>query len=263
MISNPHHLSRCLKPVTLAAASCLFVFASCHSSYHLTGISGTRMLIDARYDAHPDAQAAAFIAPYAHTVDSLMKPVVGKSARDMAARKPESTLSNLLSDILLWGGDEFNEHPDFAVYNMGGIRASLPEGDITYGDVLNVAPFENHICFLTLTGDKVQQLFAEMAARGGEGVSHGVNIVAGSDGKLLKATLNGQPIDPAKRYRVVTLDYLAQGNDGLTAFKDKTDIVSPQDEKYDVRNVIVGYFRHFAQQGKTVDAKVEGRFTIQ
>ena len=61
----------------------------------------------------------------------------------------------------------------------------------------------------------------------------------------------------------MTLDYLAQGNDGLTAFKDKTDIVSPQDEKYDVRNVIVGYFRHFAQQGKTVDAKVEDRFTIQ
>ena len=263
MIYNPHHLSRCLKPVTLAAASCLFVFASCHSSYHLTGISGTRMLIDARYDAHPDAQAAAFIAPYAHTVDSLMKPVIGKSARDMAARKPESTLSNLLSDILLWGGDEFNEHPDFAVYNMGGIRASLPEGDITYGDVLNVAPFENHICFLTLTGDKVQQLFAEMAARGGEGVSHGVNVVASSDGKLLKATLNGQPIDPAKRYRVVTLDYLAQGNDGLTVVKEGTDVVSPQEERNNVRFVIMEFFKEANSEGRVVDAKVEGRVVVK
>lgn len=248
---------------SLAALSCLLVISSCHSPLHLANVSRTRLLIDSRYDAHPDAQASAFIAPYSHEVDSLMKPVVGRSARDMSAHKPESTLSNLLADILLWGGDEFNERPDFAVYNMGGIRASLPEGTITYGDILDVAPFENHICFLTLTGDKVLQLFKEMSARGGEGISHGVRIVASRDGQLRSATINGQPVDPSKHYRVATLDYLAQGNDGLTAFKDKTDVLSPQDEKYDVRYIIVNYFRHFAALDKAVDAQVEGRFTIE
>ena len=42
------------------------------------------------------------------------------------------------------------------------------------GDVLDVAPFENKISFLTLSGDKVKELFEQMARRGGEGVSASV-----------------------------------------------------------------------------------------
>ena len=182
------------------------LFFSCHTPYHLTDVSRTRILIDSRYDAKPDAKAEAFIAPYEQKVDSMMKPVVGSTAHPMAAHRPESDLSNLLADILVWGGDEFKENPDFGVYNMGGIRAALPEGKITYGDILNVAPFENHICFLTLSGDKVLQLFREMAARGGEGVSHGVKLVITKDGKLVSAMLNGSQVDPQKSYRVATLD---------------------------------------------------------
>lgn len=87
----------------------LLLAASCHTPYHLTSIERSRILIDSRYDAHPDAAAAAFIKPYEHTVDSLMKPVVGCTAAPMVAHKPESNLSNLLSDILVWGGEEFNE----------------------------------------------------------------------------------------------------------------------------------------------------------
>lgn len=241
----------------------LLLAASCHTPYHLTSIERSRILIDSRYDAHPDAAAAAFIKPYDHTVDSLMKPVVGCTAAPMMAHKPESNLSNLLSDILVWGGEEFNEDPAFGVYNMGGIRASLPQGDITYGDVLNVAPFENHICFLTLSGEKTLQLFQEIAARGGEGVSHSVRMVIAKDGSLKSVTVQGQPVDPQKTYRIATLDYLAQGNDGLTAFKSKTDVVSPDDQAHDVRYIIVNYFKHFQAQGKAVDTKVEGRINVE
>lgn len=241
----------------------LLVAASCNTPYRLAEISRSRILIDSRYDARPDAQAEAFIKPYEQRVDSMMKPVVGSTAHPMAAHKPESDLSNLLADILVWGGDEFKENPDFGVYNMGGIRAALPQGTITYGDILNVAPFENHICFLTLTGDKVLQLFGEMAARGGEGVSHGVKLLITKSGKLRSALLNGNAIDPQGKYRIATLDYLAQGNDGLTAFKSKTDVLSPDDEAHDVRYIIVAYFKHFAAQGKAVDASVEGRVTIE
>ncbi len=43
-------------------------------------------------------------------------------AHDMTRHRPESELSNLLCDILVWGGKQFEEQPVFAVYNMGGIR---------------------------------------------------------------------------------------------------------------------------------------------
>lgn len=253
--------SNTLKPLVLTLGVALL--AACHTPYHMTDISRSRILIDSRYDKTPDAAAAAFIAPYQHQVDSIMTPVVGRTSHPMQAHKPESDLSNLLADILVWGGNEFQETPDFGVYNMGGIRAALPEGNITYGDILNVAPFENHVCFLSLSGEKVLQLFSEMAARGGEGVSHSVKLVITKDGKLTSATINGKAIDPAKTYRVATIDYLAQGNDGLTAFKDKTDVVALDDEPHDVRYIIVAYFKAQAAKGQSVDANVEGRITIE
>ena len=168
----------------------------------------------------------------------------------MAARRPESDLSNLLADILVWGGEAFQEKPDFGVYNMGGIRAAFAKGKVTYGDVLNVAPFENHICFLTLTGEKTLQLFREMASVGGEGVSRGVKLVISKDRKLISATIGGKDIDLTKNYRIVTLDYLAQ-------------VVSPQGKNYSTRQIIVNYFKSKAAKGESVNAQMEGRISYE
>lgn len=239
----------------------LLLLTSCATHYHMAGIERSRMLIDKRYDANPNAQAQAFIAPYQHQVDSIMSPVVGRAAKYMAAYKPESELSNLLSDVLVWAGKPFGEEPDFSVYNLGGIRAAFAEGTVTYGNVVDVAPFDNKICFLTLTGEKVLELFSQIAARGGAGVSHGVELHIGN-GKLLSARLNGKEIDPQASYRVATLDYLAQGNDGLLAFKDGTNVVSPKTEENNVRFIIMDYFRAETAQGRSVDANIEGRIIV-
>lgn len=247
----------------LTIAALMLALTGCATHYRLDRIEHSRILIDHRYDAEPDAQATAFLTPYKQKVDSVMGPVVGQVAHDMAARRPESNLSNLLPDILVYMSSHYNEQPDFGVYNVGGIRAALSKGDVTYGDVLDVAPFENKICFLTLSGDKVLELFTQICRRGGEGVSKGVNIVMSEDGRLLSATLHGKPIEPQTAYRVVTIDYLAQGNDGLEAFKDGTDVVSPQEEKYNSRYVIADYFREMTRQGIVVESKVEGRIVIE
>ena len=145
---------------------------------------------------------------------------------------------------------------------MGGIRAAFAKGRVTYGDVVDVAPFENKICFLTLTGTKVKELFQQIASTGGEGVSHGVNLVI-SGRKLLDCRLNGEPIDDNKTYRVATLDYLAQGNDKLEAFKSGTDVVSPQTQENNVRFIIMNYFRDQMAQGKAVSREVEGRIIVK
>lgn len=236
---------------------------SCHTPYHLGSIEGSRILVDSRYDVRPDARATAFMAPYKQQVDSVMSPVVGTIDHYMAADKPESDLSNLLSDILVWGGKAYGEQPQLAVYNMGGMRAAFAKGTVTYGDVLDVAPFENKICFLTLTGDKLLELFRQIASRRGEGVSHGVELVITPDGRLTSAHLHGKSIDPAARYRIATLDYLAQGNDGLVAFKSATNLVSPQEESNNIRYIIMNYFREQAKAGLTVNARKEGRIIIK
>jgi 2',3'-cyclic-nucleotide 2'-phosphodiesterase (5'-nucleotidase family) len=167
-----------------------------------------------------------------------------------------------LADILIWGGKAYDEHPDLSVYNVGGIRAAFAKGKVTYGDVVEVAPFENKICFLTLTGEKLLELFQQIAKRGGEGVSHSVNLVITSDRKLKSALLNGKEINPQASYRIATLDYLAQGNDGLVAFKSSTDVKSPQTTENNVRFIIMDYFREQQKMGNIVDAHIEGRIVI-
>ena len=195
--------------IILAAASGMMLTA-CTTHYKLTNVSRTRILVDKTYDANPDAKAMAFLAPYKQKVDSIMGPVVGEVAHNMAASRPESDLSNLLPDIFIYMAKNYGEKPDFAVYNMGGIRSAFAKGKVTYGDVLDVAPFENKICFLTLTGEKVKELFAQIAKRGGEGVSKGVELVITKDGQLVSARLNGKEIDPSAKYRVTTIDYRQQ-----------------------------------------------------
>ena len=81
--------------------------------------------------------------------------------------------------------------------------------------------------------------------------------------KLLDCRLNGEPIDDSKTYRVATLDYLAQGNDKLEAFKSGTDVVSPQTQENNVRFIIMNYFRDQMAQGKAVSREVEGRIIVK
>ena len=214
--------------LALASATFLLIANPCAAQkYKVAKVERTRILIDKQWDAQPDAEAAAFIAPYKNKVDSIMGPVVGTLSHDMTRHRPESELSNLLTDILVWGGRDFHEQPVFAVYNMGGIRSNLAKGKVTVGDVNDMAPFENKICFLTLTGEKVTELF-----------------------------------QPQKQYRIATLDYLAEGNDQLVAFKSGTDVVAPKAKENNVRYIIMSYFREKMAKGESVESQVEGRVVV-
>lgn len=245
-----------------ALVAALLTLSGCGGSYRITGIERSRIMTDARYDGSGDNELKTLMAPYKQKIDSMMSPVTGRAARYMSAERPESTLSNLLADIMIWAGKDYNEQPEFAVYNIGGIRAAIAEGDITYGDVLDVAPFENKICFVTLTGDKVLELFRQIASVGGEGVSHGVELEITADGKLASSRLNGSEIVPERKYRIATIDYLAQGNDKMLAFKNSTDINSPQTEENNTRFIIMRYMKERMDRGLATDAAVEGRIRI-
>lgn len=252
------------KSYMMASVAMLLMSVPCTAQkYKVAKVERTRILIDKSWDAKPDAEAAAFIAPYKQKVDSIMGPVVGSLAHDMTRHRPESELSNLLTDILVWGGRDFNEQPVFAVYNMGGIRSNLAKGKVTVGDINDMAPFENKICFLTLSGDKVLELFQQIAHRGGEGLSHAVKLVITKDGHLKSATINGEPVDPQKQYRIATLDYLAEGNDQLVAFKSGTDVVAPKKKENNVRYIIMNYFREKMAKGESVKSELENRVVVE
>jgi 2',3'-cyclic-nucleotide 2'-phosphodiesterase (5'-nucleotidase family) len=247
---------------SVALLTAVMLTSACQTHYEVASIQRTRIVVDNRYDGQPDQKAADFLKPYKHVVDSVLGPVVGHSAKYMTAQRPEGTLSNLLSDILVWAAKDYGEKPDFGLYNMGGVRADLPKGVVTYGDVLDIAPFENKIAFGTMTGADVLELFGQMASVGGEGVSSSVRMVI-KGGRLESATINGEPVDPAKSYRLTTIDYLLGGTDKLEALKKCTNVNAPKDASNNSRFVIMNYFREMEKQGKIVDAEIEGRVIVK
>ena len=200
--------------------------------YEVKKVTGERILIDNRYASDPSAEA--YLKPFRHQVDSVMSPVVGRSARFMKPRFPESELSNLLADILVWSGKRYNENPVIGLYNLGGIRAAMPEGTVTFGDINDIAPFENKICFLTLTGAQLKNLFRQIGHKYGSGVSHSIRATY-RDGDLASLTVDGEEVIDDKPYRIATIDYLIQGNDGFRELSNGTQIVSPQDKESNTR----------------------------
>ena len=246
----------------LSLTICMIAHTSCAQNYRVAKVEKTRILVDSKFDCDDGNSTASFLVPYKHSVDSIMSPVVGRMECAADINRPESRMTNLMADIMLWAGELYGEKVDVGVYNIGGIRSTMAAGDVTYGDVMAVSPFENHICFLSMTGEVLTELFSQMAFTGGECVSKGVKLVFTKDGKLKSASLNGEPIDPERKYRIATIDFLAQGNDKMYAFKKKTDYVNFDDPAHNARVVLAKYFTYMMEHGIKVEPKVEGRVVV-
>lgn len=239
----------------------LLMFSSCQSPYKLAKIEGSMITIDSVWDAHPNAEAVALLAPYKASVDSMMYRVVGMSEMTMRGGTPESLLSNLVADVLRGAANKVLNRPaDMGLVNMGGLRNILSEGEITCGNIYEILPFENSLCVLTVKGSVLKELFASIAARRGEGVS-GVRLEITEEGTLLDGTVDGKPIDDNKLYTVATIDYLADGNDGMEPLVQAEKRVCP--EGAILRTLFMDYVEQQTRAGKKITSSIEGRITVK
>ena len=234
------------QPHILFAAALALSLSACRPACHVVRVEGSRVAIDATFDARPDAEAQALLVPYKHRVDSMMNHVLGTSALDMDVHRPESLLSNLVADILREAASSTLGHPaDMGLVNMGGLRTTLSR--------------ENSLCVLTLKGSTLRELFENIAYRLGEGVS-GIHLEVSEDRKLLSATIGGRPVDDEKLYTVATVDYLAEGNDGMHALPKAEKRVCPPGAT--LRSLFIDYVKRQTAAGKAVTARMEDRIVI-
>ncbi|BEH00311.1 5'-nucleotidase [Bacteroides sedimenti] len=250
------------KVLTTLCLTGLFLFPACHSVYKLTSVEGRRIEINSIYDKSPDQEAAEILTPYKAKVDSIMSPVIGFSEMDMSIGRPESLLSNLVADALWSYSNSLPEQKvDFAVINMGGLRSSLPKGEIAFGTIFKILPFENSLCLLSMKGKDVRFLFKDIARVGGQGVSH-IKLLLSKpvQAEVLEATIDGEPINDEKSYWVATLDYLAEGNDGLSSFLKAEKRVCP--EGATIRQIFLDYVKAKTVRGEKVTSRLDGRIEI-
>lgn len=118
---------------------------------------------------------------------------------------------------------------DFGVMSGGGIRDSIEGGDITYKDVLKVQPFGNVVVYADMSGKEVIDYLTAVAQMKPDSGAYpqfaNVSFVA-KDGKLNDLKIKGEPVDPAKTYRLATLSFNATGGDGYPHIDNKPGYVN-------------------------------------
>ena len=215
--------------------------------------------VDSRYDDRIDSNFTALLQPYKEEVDSVMGIVIGATQDTLYVGKPESPLSN-------WACDAFvdiarrrtGQQVDFAVLNTGGIRADISPQEVTRGKIWQSFPFSNFMSILQMRGKDVEQLFAQIANNGGEGVSKEVRLVI-ENGQVVSLKIAGRPIDRNRIYTVATLNFVADGGDGMEAF---TKAFRRKDYPGHVYELFEGYINSLTLKGKRMSAENDGRIKI-
>ncbi|MBQ6225244.1 MAG: 5'-nucleotidase C-terminal domain-containing protein [Bacteroidaceae bacterium] len=208
-------------------------------------------------DENPSVEAAAVVAPYKVSVDSMMSPALGLSRIAMNVKRPESLLSNWAADVMVEGGTATGlARADMGLINIGGLRNNMPEGIVRKGDIILISPFENYLVVLEMKGKDLLELMKNIAAVKGEGVSSSVRMEITEDGKLLSCTINGEEIDPKRTYTIATLDYLAEGNDKMYALKKAV-------KRHEIGILARDVMMEYVIKHRVIDSKIEGRVIIK
>ena len=225
-------------------------------NYKVRSIAWERLEVTSALDTCPDREAMDIVRPYKAGVDSVMRPALGLSRVAMAAGRPESLLGNWAADVLVEGSTATGmERADMGLINVGGLRSNMPEGIVRRGDVMLIAPFENHLVVLEMKGKALRELMENIASVGGEGVSGSVRMVITPDGKLVSATIAGKEIEDTRTYRIATLDYLAEGNDHMTALKKAA-------KRHDLGILVSDLMAESIIKNRVIDSKIEGRIVL-
>ncbi|PAK54928.1 5'-nucleotidase C-terminal domain-containing protein [Paenibacillus sp. 7541] len=238
-----------------------------------------------------DAAAEAKVQEYAAALEELKKTVVASSEVELDGersnvRTQETNLGNLIADGMRAKVMSLVQEDDVKGYvtiqNAGGIRASIPAGDITLGHLLTTMPFANNLSALKMTGAEI----AAALENGISGVENGegrfpqvsgmrfyydstkqgeqIDAVSGSvtqqGERIVKVQIQNADgtytdMEPNAYYIVATNSYMADGGDFYRAMKQAKDA----DRFYELNIVDYEIFREYLEQLDVVDAAVEGR----
>ncbi|MDP5226671.1 MULTISPECIES: ExeM/NucH family extracellular endonuclease [Arthrobacter] len=167
-------------------------------------------------------------------------PATGNPVRD--DRASESTLGNLVADSLVASlKDPTLGGAEIGVVNPGGLRNELyygTDGTITYAQANAVLPFVNNLWTTSLTGAQLKTMLEQQWQSNADGtipsrpylqlglsknVNYTYDAARAAGDRVTSILVNGQPVDPAKSYRIGTFSFLATGGDNFRIFKDGTN----------------------------------------
>jgi 5'-nucleotidase len=204
---------------------------------------------------------------YAGLLAELAKPV-GRTSVALEARSKENrTRETNVGDFIT---DAFRRSlaADVALMNGGSVRADelLAPGQLTVRDILSILPFKNKLVKIEITGETLRAALehgvsraAEDAEPGGfpqvSGIQFSFDASRKPGDRIVDLKINGQPLDPARKYTVATTTFVGiDGGDGYAMLKGATVVLPPERAPLDSEAL-----QRAISSVRSIAPKVEGR----
>jgi 2',3'-cyclic-nucleotide 2'-phosphodiesterase (5'-nucleotidase family) len=200
----------------------------------------------------PEPNVAKLLEPFHTAVAPQLREVLGEAtANFLKADNAESPLANLVADAYRERGGT-----DIALANLGGIRASLARGPLTWGAVFEVFPFRDTLMTLKLTGAQLKKtLGVRLLAVSGIRARYDLGKTAGS--RLVSVTLaDGTPVDDQKLYSVSVNDFMVAGGDGFGELAQGVNVV-------DTHILIWDVLTEYVKKRRSISPALDGRITVK
>ena len=172
-----------------------------------------------------DQEIKALVATLRQPILKKNNEVVGEAAvlipREQV--RGESLMANVIADAMFEATKAGGSVAAFI--NQGGVRSGFEPGKVTYGNAISVQPFENKLVLLDVTGAELKMALEQGAGTGGQltpsrGTAYRIQKGGTPGNRVSEVVVAGQPLDPAKTYRIALLGFTAEGGDSLFAFRD-------------------------------------------
>ncbi len=224
----------------------LIISCKSTSSYQTTKIEGKK--IGVTNEKGENKEIADYVKPYSDNINKDLNNVLAycTETQDKSKGTWQSNIGNLLAEITFELGNPVfqkreNKTIDVCLLNHGGIRAVIPKGDITTRTAFEVMPFENSLIIVGLTGKEIKTLAEYIIKEKKPHPLYGMKIYIDKNTLAInKIEINDKPLDENQLYYVGTSDYLANGGDNMTFFKESK---IKFDMEYKLRNMMIDYFK--------------------
>jgi 2',3'-cyclic-nucleotide 2'-phosphodiesterase (5'-nucleotidase family) len=218
----------------------------------------------------PDPEIEAVVKGYEDKLSKELDIEIGVTETPLDSRRAtvrggEAAMGNLVADAL-----RASVGADVAITNGGGLRADkqYEAGQkLTRRNILAEMPFGNTTVLLEVTGAQIKSALengvSQVRELGGRfpqvsGIVAEVDVKEPVGSRVKSVKINGQPLDPAKTYRLATNDFMARGGDGYRVFTEAKSLVDVSASQLMATQVI----DYVAKAGK-VAPKVEGRIVLR
>jgi 5''-nucleotidase/2'',3''-cyclic phosphodiesterase and related esterases len=239
-----------------------FVFtlnACAKKQYVIKNVDGFLVEMNNTYDDRDGAKMSSFVQSYKIKLDERMNTTVGEAAKSLTKTGSQSILANFTADAMQEYATEIWGPIDFAIINNGGLRTTINQGPIAISNLYEVYVFENTLVLVDLKGNAVKELFAGFARNKMEGFSKSIRLVL-KDKAIESITIGGKPLDENATYKIATVDYLAEGNDSMEAFKQAAGYTN---SNIILRDAMIEYVKKLTSENILIDANMDERLDVK